>query len=91
MPELPELIAAAVRVLGSEADLARALDETPQHVNDWRHLRRACPPDQFAVMASLTGLDPLQALAHASIRRLAGTSRGMRLAIVLGMPVSASA
>jgi len=76
---LVELIDRASKVAGSDAALARHLEQNRQAVSDWRHGRARCTPGDVALMAELAGLDAEAWAARAIISQYEGTSKGAKL------------
>lgn len=62
--QVAELIQRAQTHEGTAADVAKKLGVAFQDVSNWRHGRRACPPDMRARLAALAGLDPMAELVE---------------------------
>ncbi|MFY7928792.1 MAG: YdaS family helix-turn-helix protein [Oligoflexus sp.] len=82
--QLVKLIAAAAEIAGSEYRLAKNLGVSPQVVSDWKHGRRTCTPEDWALLAYAAGLDPEEALIRAVVAKHADTPKGERLLTALG-------
>jgi hypothetical protein len=82
--ELVDLIARASEATGSDYKLAKSLGVTPQVVSDWKHGRRTCTPEDWALLAYIAGLDPEEALIRAVVAKHADTPKGERLLTALG-------
>jgi transcriptional regulator with XRE-family HTH domain len=79
-----ELLDKAAAATGSDYKTAKALGITPQRLSDWRHGRQNPQPEDKALLASLAGDDPTQALVRAILEKHADTPRGERLRTALG-------
>jgi DNA-binding transcriptional regulator YdaS (Cro superfamily) len=84
MSSLRENIDAAALVLGSKAELARALGVKPQAVSDWRAGREACPIDAQAAIAALANRSAVEAATDEVLRRAAKKPYRALLERVLG-------
>jgi hypothetical protein len=82
--QLLKLIEAAAAIAGSEYRLAKNLGVSPQVVSDWKHGRRTCTPEDWALLAYAAGLDPEEALIRAVVAKHADTPKGERLLTALG-------
>jgi len=78
------LIDKAKAIAGSDAALARTLGVVPQRIANWRNGSAGCSLEDQALLAAAAGLDPLQELARAAVRKHEGTEKGDRLMRVLG-------
>ena len=82
--ELISLIDAASAKAGSDSNLARQIGQPPQRISNWRKGRDTCPPEDQALMAAVAGLDPMQTLIRATVRKHEGKAKGDLLMKVLG-------
>lgn len=82
--QLIKLIEAGAAIAGSEYRLAKNLGVSPQVVSDWKHGRRTCTPEDWALLAYAAGLDPEEALIRAVVAKHADTPKGERLLTALG-------
>jgi hypothetical protein len=80
---LDELINRASKVAGSDAALARHLEQGRQAISNWRSGRTPCPPGDIALMAALAGLDAEAWNARAVISQYEGTTKGAKLEAAL--------
>jgi len=80
---LDELIDRASKKAGSDAALARYLEQSRGAVSDWRAGRMKCPAGDVALMAELAGLDPDAWVARAVISQYEGTAKGAKLEAAL--------
>lgn len=80
---LDELIDRASKAAGSDAALARHLEQGRARINDWRSGRASCPAGDVALMAELAGLDPDAWVARAVISQYEGTTKGAKLEAAL--------
>ena len=78
------LIDKAKSITGSDYKTAQELGVPFQAINAWRHGRRACVPEDQALIALIAGLDPTQVLARAMVEKYEGTPKGDRLMHALG-------
>jgi hypothetical protein len=78
------LIEKAAAIAGSEYKLAQLLGVGRQVVSDWKHGRRTCTPEDWALLAYVAGLDPEEALIRAVVAKHADTPKGERLVTALG-------
>ena len=88
--QLPDLIARASAVAGSDSALARSLGVPQPMVSMWKLGKKTCPPEDQASMAAIAGLDPVQALVRAHLERHEGTAKGDRLMKVMGKSLLAT-
>ena len=79
-----DLIDKAKSIAGSDAALARTLGVVPQRIANWRNGSAGCSLEDQALLAAAAGLDPLQELARAAVRKHEGTGKGDRLMGALG-------
>lgn len=87
---LINLIDVASKAAGNNAKLAKSLQVTPSTVSQWRHGKKTCPAGDVALMAELAGLDAEAWLARATVAQYAGTTKGEKLAVVLGKALLAT-
>lgn len=80
---LDELINRASKAAGSDAALARELEQTRAAVSNWRNDRTPCPPADQALMAAIAGLDAEAWGARALIAQHEGTTKGAKLEAAL--------
>lgn len=80
---LDELINRASKAAGSDAALARHLEQPRQAISDWRGNRKKCPAGDVALMAELAGLDADAWVARAVVSQYEGTTKGAKLEAAL--------
>lgn len=78
------LIDAASKIVGSKAELARALKVPPQKINSWYSGFCDCAPHDRAALAGFAKQDAVQELVRATLEKTEGTLRGEQLRQVLG-------
>lgn len=78
------LIDKAVKIVGSKANLARAMGVPSQKVNSWHSGFCACVPEDRARIAGFAREDAVQELIRATLEKTEGTLRGDQLRQVLG-------
>lgn len=78
------LIDAAVKVCGSQAEVARQLGAHPAQVTEWKTGTRPLSPEDAALLADLGNMDARQAVIDAVIERNANSRRGRLLFEILG-------
>lgn len=78
------LLDAAKEVTGSHYKTAQLLGVSPNRVNDWRAGRQNPQPEDYALVASIAGLDPEEHLIRAILAKHADTPKGERLLSALG-------
>lgn len=76
MEHIGELIARAVRVLGSEQALATKIDVPEGMVREWASRQTRCAPDDVALIAAAAGFDAVAWFIRASLARHAESPRG---------------
>lgn len=84
LAELNLLIDKASAIAGSDAKLAALVGQPKQRVSNWRHGVVPCPIEDQALMASVAGMDPVQELARAVLRKHEGSKKGELLLKALG-------
>ncbi|MFT3721255.1 hypothetical protein [Pseudorhodoferax sp.] len=82
--ELIFLIDRAKEIAGSDYKLARLLGITGQKLSDLRHGRKNAQPEDYALFASVAGLDPVAEMTRAMLRKHEGTKKGDLLMRALG-------
>lgn len=82
--ELAALIAKAAEELGTKAAVARAVNVTPQRLNEWEKGARTCPPEKVALIADAAKLPADQWLTRAVLWSQAGKPDEARLRAALG-------
>ena len=87
---LNDLIDKAKAIAGSDAKVARMLGVVPQRIANWRNGSAGCSLEDQALLAAAAGLDPLQELARAAVRKHEGTEKGDRLMRALGKTLLAT-
>lgn len=87
---LNSLIDKASAIAGSDAALARLLAVPRQRIANWRNGNDSCSPEDCALIASVAGIDPIQEMTRAMLRKHEGTPKGDRLMKVLGKPLQAT-
>jgi len=81
---LQKLIDKAAENVGSKSKLARAMNVSPQRINDWYFGHCNCVPEDRARFAGFAKEDALQELVRATLEKTAGTVRGEQLRMLLG-------
>lgn len=76
MEHIDELIARAVRVLGSEQALATKIEVPVTSVREWASRQTRCAPDDVAVIAAAAGFDAVAWFIRASLARHGESPRG---------------
>ena len=84
MSMIETLLDAAAKKTGSDYKTAQILGVTPQVICDWRAARKNPQPEDHALVASLAGLDPEEALVRATIDKHRNKPKGEKLLSVLG-------
>lgn len=84
MSTINALLDKAKNKTGSDAKTAKALGVPFQTVSNWRHGHKGAQPEDHALVASLAGLDPEEALIRAVLEKHANKPKGERLLSVLG-------
>ncbi len=79
-----ELIDRAAAVAGSDYKLAQSMGVARQQISNWRHGHKPCPPEDWAIMASMAGLEADKWSLRALVMRHEGTEKGDRLLKALG-------
>lgn len=84
------LIDAAVKVCGSQAEVARQMGVPRVSITQWKNGTRPLSPEDAALLADLANMDARQAVVDAVIERNAGTPKGRVLLDILGKALAAS-
>lgn len=84
MSAISALLDKAKERTGSDLKTAELLGIPHQHVSNWRHGHKNPQPEDHALVASLAGLDPEEALIRAVLEKHANKPKGERLLSVLG-------
>jgi len=84
MSTIQALLDRAKERTGSDYKTAKQLGVPFQTVSNWRHGRLNPQPEDHALVASLAGLDPEEALIRAVLEKHANKPKGERLLSVLG-------
>lgn len=90
LAELNLLMEKARNVAGSYYKLAKLLDMPEQRLSDFRHGRRNATPEDCALFAAIAGVDPIQEMARAVLRKHDGSKKGELLRKALGKPLLAT-
>lgn len=77
--KVEKLIALAAEKIGSEYRVAQAIGATQQRLNDWKHHRAPCMPEDRLLLADAAGVDPLPEIREAMLERWEGKPKGERL------------
>lgn len=77
------LIARAAENLGSEYQVAKAMEVTPQRLSNWKTGQQTCTAEDRALLADMAGVDPIPEIAEALLERVAGKPKEARLRDVL--------
>ena len=83
LENLNTLIDRASEKAGNDNQLARMIPTTRQTVSDWRHGRKDASPVDQALMAQIAGMDPVDALARATIEQYKTKRKGARIKTAL--------
>lgn len=76
LKELNLLIDKASTIAGSDYKLAQQLGVPRQSVSNWRYGRKTATPADQVLIADIAGLDPIDALANATIEMYADRKKG---------------
>lgn len=90
LDELNFLIDQAKAMVGTDAQVAKAIGASRQNIHNWRKGNQTCPPKQQALIAAVAGLDALQVLARATVQAEEGSELGDRLMRALGKGLRAT-
>lgn len=87
MQDLSELVALMDRAkdaAGSDYKVAQALGITTQKISDMRHGRKTATPEDCALLAAVAGVDPVEEMTRAMLRKHEGSKKGELLLKALG-------
>lgn len=90
LDDLKTLIDKASQICGSNGKLAKELKVSPTLVNDWKHGRKRCAPEDIALIAEQAGLDAEKWLQRGTLWKWEGTPKGERLLHALGKGLAAT-
>ena len=82
--ELVDLISQASKKAGSDAKLARELSIAQTILSDWKHDRRRCSPEDWALLAYIAGVNVEEALIQGVLEKHKDSKKGERLTTALG-------
>src|SRR5262245_54342859 len=78
------LIDLAKSITGSDAATSRALDIPASHIAMWRNGDKNPQPEDWSLLASISGIDPHEVLEEAVLFKLRGKHKGEKLKLALG-------
>lgn len=90
LDDVKTLIDTASKLTGSDGKLARSIGVSPTLINDWKHGRKRCAPEDVAIIASIAGFNADEWALKAMVWRWEGTPKGDRLMRALGKTLLAT-